>query len=86
MSHRDKIVLAFERDIDEIFKNDTKREQLRLIVFDLDGLKSINDAYGHVEGDKAIKKAFDIITETFKDNGMCYRIGGDEFCLSVSVK
>ncbi len=77
--------LAFERDLDEIFKDDTKREQLRLIVFDLDGLKSINDAYGHVEGDKAIKKAFDIITETFKDNGMCYRIGGDEFaCLYQS--
>lgn len=78
--------LAFERDLDEIFKDPSKREQLRLILFDLDGLKSINDSYGHVEGDKAIKKAFDIITEAFQDKGMCYRIGGDEFaCLYQSL-
>lgn len=74
--------LSFERDLDGIFNDPHKREKLRLVLFDLDNLKSINDAYGHVEGDKAIKQAFDIITETFKDQGMCYRIGGDEFaCL-----
>jgi diguanylate cyclase (GGDEF)-like protein len=74
--------LAFERDLDEIFKDPIKREQLRLILFDLDELKSINDAYGHVVGDQAIKEAFDIIMEAFNDHGMCYRIGGDEFaCL-----
>ncbi|MDX9691332.1 MAG: GGDEF domain-containing protein [Acholeplasmataceae bacterium] len=68
--------LAFERDIDTLFKDPHKKENLRLIVFDLDDLKGINDAYGHVEGDKAIKKTFDIISEAF---GSCYRIGGDEF-------
>ena len=56
--------------------------KLRLIMFDLDELKKINDAYGHVEGDHAIKKAFDMISSIFGDQGMCYRIGGDEFaCL-----
>lgn len=78
--------LAFERDLEQILNDSVKRNELRLIMFDLDGLKKINDAYGHVEGDHAIKKAFDMITEVFGHQGMCYRIGGDEFaCLFESI-
>jgi len=74
--------LAFERDLEIILADEKRKEDVRLIMFDLDGLKKINDAYGHLEGDRAIKKAFDIITETFGEQGACYRIGGDEFaCL-----
>ncbi|TNF07885.1 MAG: GGDEF domain-containing protein, partial [Bacillota bacterium] len=74
--------LAFERDLDFLFKDPERKKKLRLIAFDLDDLKGINDAYGHVEGDKAIKKAFEMISETFYPDGICYRIGGDEFaCL-----
>jgi diguanylate cyclase (GGDEF)-like protein len=78
--------LAFERDLDSIFKDPSRKDNLRLISFDLDDLKAINDAYGHVEGDKAIKKSFEMITEAFKDYGVCYRIGGDEFaCLYEQI-
>ena len=74
--------LAFERDIENIYFDPDKKIHLRLIMFDLDNLKAINDAYGHVEGDRAIKETFKIISEVFKDHGTCYRIGGDEFaCL-----
>jgi diguanylate cyclase (GGDEF)-like protein len=74
--------LAFERDLDQLFKDADRKKNLRLIAFDLDDLKGINDAYGHVEGDKAIKKAFEMISEVFSPDGVCYRIGGDEFaCL-----
>jgi len=78
--------LAFERDLDSIFKDPSRKDNLRLISFDLDDLKAINDAYGHVEGDKAIKKSFEMITEAFKEYGVCYRIGGDEFaCLYEQI-
>lgn len=74
--------LAFERDINKVFEKGHHDERVRLILFDLDDLKGINDTYGHAEGDQAIKTAFEIITDTFSDNGLCYRIGGDEFaCL-----
>lgn len=74
--------LAFERDLDIIFADEIRKKGVRLIMFDLDGLKKINDLYGHLEGDRAIKKAFDFITEVFGEQGACYRIGGDEFaCL-----
>ena len=71
--------LSFERDIDSIFMNPDRLNTIRLIVFDLDDLKRINDVYGHLVGDEAIKKAFLIIQQTFNDFGKCYRIGGDEF-------
>lgn len=77
--------LAYERDIDAIFKDENQKKALRLIIFDLDKLKKINDEYGHLAGDEAIKQAFDMMSETFKDYGECYRIGGDEFaCLYLN--
>lgn len=78
--------LAFERDLDAIYQDEELKTKLRLVLFDLDSLKKINDEYGHVVGDEAIKKAFDIINETFDDEGECYRIGGDEFaCIYLNM-
>ena len=47
-------------------------------MFDLNGLKRINDDLGHEKGDMTIKKAAAIIKETFVDEQV-FRIGGDEF-------
>ena len=53
------------------------RASFAVAVFDINGLKEINDTYGHEEGDKAIKIASDTVSEAFgRDN--CFRIGGDE--------
>ncbi len=49
-------------------------------VFDLNGLKEINDTHGHQEGDKFIKEGCHIICETFKHSPV-FRIGGDEFAV-----
>lgn len=77
--------LAFERDFEAIFNDEKCKKNLRLILFDLDNLKKINDVHGHISGDSAIKKAYEIMTEVFKDYGECYRIGGDEFaCLYLN--
>lgn len=77
--------LAYERDLDELFKDKQKTSNLRLILFDLDNLKVINDNHGHNEGDAALKQAFDLISDVFSDFGECYRIGGDEFaCLYLN--
>lgn len=77
--------LAFERDFDAIMRDEKQRKDLRLILFDLDNLKKINDVHGHIAGDEAIKTAYDMISSVFKDYGECYRIGGDEFaCLYLN--
>jgi diguanylate cyclase (GGDEF)-like protein len=52
---------------------------LLLIFADLDKLKTINDTFGHREGDEAIKAAAAILNATFRRSDIIARIGGDEF-------
>ncbi len=50
-----------------------------LIYIDMDNLKKMNDNYGHIMGDKAIKGIALAIKEVFKEDSICVRMGGDEF-------
>lgn len=52
---------------------------LLLLFADIDGLKYINDTFGHREGDYAIKNAATILRKTFRRSDIVARIGGDEF-------
>jgi diguanylate cyclase (GGDEF)-like protein/PAS domain S-box-containing protein len=57
------------------------RYPVSVIVADLDGLKGINDAHGHVAGDHLIKAAAALLQETFQSDEVVARIGGDEFAV-----
>ena len=50
-----------------------------LFFADLDGLKSINDNYGHEEGDNAIRAMACALRKAFRDTDLLARLGGDEF-------
>lgn len=52
-----------------------------VIVFDLDSFKKINDLYGHQWGDFCLQMTGKLIKDCFYKIGLCYRIGGDEFCV-----
>lgn len=52
-----------------------------VIFADLDGLKQINDKYGHKEGDFAIREAAAILRKTFRNMDLIGRMGGDEFTI-----
>lgn len=89
IAHTDQLTkaksrFAFETDGEELFyKSNIK---LGLIYFDFDDLKHINDAFGHLIGDEALIKGYQLINDVFKPYGYTYRIGGDEFaCLSIDV-
>lgn len=58
----------------------TGKESL-LIYADMDGLKRINDTYGHREGSNAIIKVAESLKKTFRDSDIIARIGGDEFVI-----
>jgi len=58
---------------------DRLQRGLFLIFADMDGLKRINDSYGHHEGNKAIIDTGNILRETFRESDIIARIGGDEF-------
>lgn len=59
----------------------TQGSYMLLLMGDLNGLKSINDIYGHVNGDIAIQTAAKAVACACADRGRAYRIGGDEFAI-----
>jgi diguanylate cyclase (GGDEF)-like protein len=50
-----------------------------LFVMDVDHLKHINDSFGHLEGDRALKRTAEVLEQTFRDSDVVARLGGDEF-------
>ena len=54
-----------------------------IAVFDVNGLKKVNDELGHIAGDQFIKSACEIICTTFKHSPV-YRVGGDEFVVLLT--
>ncbi len=52
-----------------------------LFFVDVDGLKHINDSFGHAEGDRALKRAAEALERTFRDSDVIARLGGDEFAV-----
>lgn len=56
-----------------------KNREFGLLYLDLDGLKTINDRYGHSAGDDFIKRASIALLQSFRESDIVGRIGGDEF-------
>lgn len=57
----------------------TSKEPLSLLLVDADGLKSINDNYGHSLGDAVIKNLAALLAKHVRANDVVARLGGDEF-------
>lgn len=53
--------------------------QILLFFIDVNGLKCINDTFGHSEGDLALIRTSKALTETFRNSDVVARLGGDEF-------
>ena len=82
--HKDKLTGLYTRSFFEIelSRLDTSRQlPLSFIIGDLNGLKLINDAFGHHTGDEAIKKAASIMKKVFRKEDIISRFGGDEFAI-----
>jgi diguanylate cyclase (GGDEF)-like protein len=54
---------------------------LSVVLGDMNGLKKVNDSFGHEAGDKLLKYAARIIRDCCPENGCAARIGGDEFVI-----
>lgn len=85
MSHTDALTgadnrTAYLEKVDDIERwiHTDKKVEFSVIVFDINGLKSVNDKYGHTAGDKLIMDGYQVIKKYFGKYDI-YRIGGDEF-------
>lgn len=68
----------------ELSRFDRSQQPFGLIMIDIDDFKSINDQYGHVEGDKVLVEASKLIKSYTRNTDLFGRWGGEEFIL-VSV-
>jgi diguanylate cyclase (GGDEF)-like protein/PAS domain S-box-containing protein len=61
-----------------------QKEKLLLLFIDLDGMKKINDEFGHNEGDNALIQTAAILNHSFRSTDIIARLGGDEFTVLVT--
>jgi len=52
-----------------------------LFFMDIDGMKQINDSFGHGEGDQVLRRTAKALKMTFRDSDVIARLGGDEFAV-----
>ena len=73
---------GFYRHVEEIMNDAIETgKTLCAISIDMNGLKGINDTYGHTEGDFALSKIGEIILDSRVKRSVCARFGGDEFAI-----
>lgn len=69
----------------EMERLDTQRHfPLSIIMADLNGLKLVNDTYGHNTGDEMLKTAAGILKKVCRKDDIVARWGGDEFVILLS--
>jgi diguanylate cyclase (GGDEF)-like protein/PAS domain S-box-containing protein len=84
MSFHDQLTGLYNRHFleTEMERLDTDRQlPISIIMADLNGLKLINDTYGHSIGDEMLKKAALVLKEACREEDIIARFGGDEFVL-----
>lgn len=55
-----------------------------ILIVDVDRFKAINDTYGHQAGDRCLRAVGTVLRDTFLRYGKTYRIGGNEFCVTLT--
>ncbi|MCK5811926.1 MAG: diguanylate cyclase [Clostridiales bacterium] len=84
LSFHDKLTGLYNRRFfdEECLRLDTKRNYpLSVVMADVNGLKLLNDAYGHVSGDELLITFATILKEHMRADDIVSRVGGDEFVL-----
>lgn len=71
---------AFVRELSRIVSfSERYGTPASLIFFDMNGLKTINDTYGHAAGDAALQKVAVVLMDNIRESDLVGRLGGDEF-------
>ena len=84
LSYHDMLTGLYNRTFfeEEMLRRDKGGEEaVGLIIFDLDGLKLVNDSFGHEQGDDLLVRTADLIKGCFSETDLVARIGGDEIAV-----
>ena len=69
----------------ELERSNRYKQHLTLLLLDLDNFKALNDTYGHVEGDKVLKRLGKVIKKCLRKTDSAYRYGGEEFTVLLPM-
>jgi diguanylate cyclase (GGDEF)-like protein len=78
LGNRRRLLADLEQRLESL---PTRREKLTLALFDLNGFKQYNDAFGHPAGDALLGRLGHNLARYITRRGEAYRMGGDEFCI-----
>ena len=84
LSYNDELTDLYNRrffDAELEKMNKSRRIPISIIIGDLDGLKAVNDNYGHTVGDKYLKYMARILKHVVRKEDVVARMGGDEFAI-----
>jgi diguanylate cyclase (GGDEF)-like protein len=65
----------------EVQRARRQQQELALLMVDIDDFKRINDTFGHLEGDRALKEVADLLRSGVRIFDLCARYGGEEFSI-----
>ena len=87
----DKMTQAYDKKFlfhdlqKEIEKTKRYGTKFSMLMIDIDNLKKINDKFGHIAGDEALKLLCEILMKNIRKSDTLYRFGGDEFLILIPV-
>ncbi len=76
LGNRRRLLLSLE----DVLQSASERSPWALLLFDLNGFKRYNDAFGHPVGDALLARLGEKLRAAVEPEGQAFRLGGDEFC------
>ena len=85
-AHLDPVTKAYSRSFAERYLDKLQQSVATrpygLMIIDLDHFKSVNDRFGHIEGDKVLAAAVSAMSTVLREDSALFRWGGDEFLVT----
>lgn len=82
LASHDMLTKVYSRNYFEEYTSNLYDEEVGIVICDIDGLKLINDAFGHLEGDRLLIQFAAHLNKSF-EHDLIARLGGDEFVIVV---
>ena len=83
----DKLTGLYNRYyLDKILGELQRKRKIAMMMLDMNGFKSINDNFGHSQGDEALVSLADILEKTVGADGTVTRFAGDEFVILLNTE
>lgn len=69
----------------ELDRSNRYEQPLTLLMLDIDNFKTLNDTYGHVEGDQVLLRLGQVVRRCLRETDFAYRYGGEEFSILLPM-